>query len=101
MAYDDLPISEAHRKALEARKEFFASRPDIKRPSLPDEVVKAARGLSECNDLFAAADASYAAAAEAYLAGDNANGDFWHAVGAWLNGAAHQCIDNEIHLSPF
>jgi hypothetical protein len=101
MNYDDLPISEDHRKALDARKEFFASRPEIKRPSLPDEVAKVVRDLGKCNDLFAAADASYAFATEAYFAGDNETASFWFSVGTWLTGAAHQCIDNEIHVSPF
>jgi hypothetical protein len=85
--FDHAPISQAHNEALQARRNFFASRPDITRPvsrqtltgALPEAV---ARALSEedCSQYLEAANNAYQLATEALVQGDVAAHDMWYNI---------------------
>jgi hypothetical protein len=63
----DLPVSEAHWKALEARRKMLDARPKDSMPPLP---IEAARGLANCQEFYETAAFFYFEAAQAYSSGD-------------------------------
>jgi hypothetical protein len=87
---DDAPISEAHKEALEARRRFFASRPDITPPvsrealtgALPEALARAF-GEEDCNQYLEAANNFYQLATRALTEDDAA------AYYMWLSIAQH------------
>jgi hypothetical protein len=68
MAYEDAPISEAHRKALEAGRKLFESKGQLKLPR-PGILQSDRPG---CSVYLDAANGAYAAAAEAAFSGTEA-----------------------------
>jgi hypothetical protein len=66
--------SEAHQKALEARKKMLDARPKDTIPPLPEGLD---RGLADCSQYFQAAGHLYALAAQAYASGDAATGHLY------------------------
>ncbi len=98
--YADLPISEAHRKALEARNKYYEDRPD-ERPKVPDEALAAAPSLGACLAHYDWADFLYAAAGALWDAGDSAGGAALLSDAAGETAVGHACIDKIIHRNPF
>ncbi len=97
-SYDSFPISEAHRKALEARRKYYDDRPD-KLPELPEKVLAATPALGDCLDSYEAGDLCYSFAFEAYASGGD--GAFWMDLATYFTQQGHACIDRIIHRNPF
>lgn len=87
MSNDGAPISRAQEEALEARRKFFTSRPDISRPvsreavadTLPEALARAF-GEEDCSLYLQAANNSYQLAIQALWAGDVAAHEAWYNV---------------------
>ena len=99
-SYDELPISQAHRKAIEARAKFYADRPD-ELARLPEKVRSAAPSLGQCQAHYAAADDLYALGFELFAQGFGVAGEIALTLAAGETGAGHSCIDQIIHENPF
>jgi hypothetical protein len=92
----DLPVSAAHRKALEARKKMNDAR--LKNPMpLPPTTFSAIQ--PECQDLFDTAYGLYGEAFDAYVAGDTSSGMFYQ---AWAEDYMHRAmLCEELDHHPF
>ncbi len=99
-SYDDFPISEAHRKALEARAKFYADRPD-ELAKLPEKLRAAAPSLGECQGHYAAADDYYAQGFELFAQGFGVTGELALTLAALETHEGHACVDLIIHAPEF
>jgi hypothetical protein len=89
MAYEDMPISAAHRAALEAGTEAFG--PDD-RFELPRTDVFKSAGPGLCDAYRDAADTAYAAAREAAFSGSHAEWIAAMAEASLWSHALTQCL---------
>jgi hypothetical protein len=99
-SYDELPISQAHRKVIEARAKFYADRPD-ELGRLPEKVRAAAPSLGECLAHYGAAEDLYSLGFELFDQGFGVTGEIALTLAAGETAAAHACIDAIIHENPF
>lgn len=99
-SYNDLPISEAHRKALAARSKFYADRPD-ELAKLPEKVRAAAPTLGQCQGHYDAAEELYAAGLSFWTAGFPVTGEIAMRMAAGETASGHACIDAIIHAPEF
>ena len=86
----DLPISEAHARALVSWKRMLDVLPKNPRPALPEKV---AADNSDCNELFDIAGGLYGEAADAYLAGDVSSGQFYQSWAREYMAMARACVE--------
>lgn len=92
--FEDLPISGAHRKALEAGRKLFEEKGALKRvPNTPD-ILKSDSG---CSVYLDAANGAYAAAAEAAFSGSEAEWVAAMAEGALWNHAYNTCLSTTLY----
>jgi hypothetical protein len=84
-------VDEARQEALDARRKMFEEYPDRK-PTLPEEILKASEPGRSCSDLHDAATLAYGRAAAIYLGLETGDGDFWWLVGTWLEGQYNSCL---------
>lgn len=93
--YDDLPISDAHRKALEAGRKLFESRDALKLPDAPEPLKSA--DVGGCSVHSDAAQGAYAAAADAAFSGNDAAWVAAMAEGALFEHAYSTCLARTLY----
>jgi hypothetical protein len=104
---DRAPISQAHKEALEARRRFFASRPDIKRPvsrealagALPEALARAF-GEEDCSQYLEAANNAYQISIQALLAGDVVTHDAWYNIAQYWFRRYNDCLWLQSTIDP-
>ena len=89
-------LDEARNAALDARRKMFEEHPD-RRPTLPQEVLKASEPGRSCADLHDAAVIAYERAAAIYLGLETGDGDFWWQVGTWCEHSYTLCLHQAMH----
>ena len=99
-SYADPPISDAHRKAIEARAKFYADRPD-ELAKLPEKIRSAAPSLGDCLAHYEEADVWYSEAFFQWSKGHAEAGAAALDLAAHATAAGHSCIDEIIHENPF
>jgi hypothetical protein len=99
-SYDGFPITEAHRKALEAREKFFDEHPD-ELAKLPEAVRAAAPSLGQCQAHYDAADDLYSAGLALWTAGFPVTGEIAMQLAAGETHRGHDCVDQIIHAPRF
>lgn len=92
--YDDAQISEAHRRALDARLEVLRSRPELRKPELA-KAVRAAFGTRDCGELKSEADHLFQVAREAFESGDPDEGDTWFSLASDALDSYHDCLRHD------
>jgi hypothetical protein len=91
--YEDATISEAHRRALDARLEMLRRYPELGESKFA-AALRSAFGESDCGKLQSEADHLFELAREAYESGDPDSGDFSLLAGDAL-GLYHKCLLRE------
>ena len=99
MSNDGAPISQAHKEALEARRRFFASRPDVNRPvsrealadTLPEALARAF-GEEDCSHYLEAANNAYQISIQALSVGDLAAHDAWYNIAQYWFRRYNDCL---------
>lgn len=96
MAYEDAPISDAHRKALEAGRKMFESKDGLK---IPRPRLLKSDSPGGCSTYLDAANGAFAIAAQAAFDGDDATWVAACAEGALWSHAYHTCLAATIYTT--
>ena len=89
--YDEARISEAHRRALEARRELLRRKPELREAGFA-AAVRSAFGTEDCGKLQSEADHLFVLAREAYEKGDPDSGDSYAQLATEALDRYHECL---------
>lgn len=92
--YDDAPISQAHREALDARVELRRKDPDLAESVLAQSVSHMILGKG-CGSMLSESDHLWQVAREAYDRGDTESGDSFAQMGNSALDRYHDCLLHE------
>jgi hypothetical protein len=90
-AHDDAQISEAHRRALDARLEMLRRHPELRASNFP-AALRSAFGKEDCGKLKSEADHLFEFARQAYENGDPDSGDSYALLATDALDRYHECL---------
>lgn len=97
--YEDATISEAHRRALDARLEMLRRHPELGESTFA-EALRSAFGESDCGKLQSEANHLFDLAREAYESGDPDSGDSFALLAGDALDLYHKCLLRESLAPP-